>query len=403
MRLGAPVSISSASPPNAEAPHSLRGLVALLLLLALASFAAAVAARAIDTAVVSLVLAGACLARLTSAPSPATRNRTLARLAGATVNVVLLASTIAVSVAAAEYGTRWLFRDVTTTADFRGYFTTKWMRTQVHHNHYDYRGGEFDEVKPAGTFRVAVMGDSFTYGNGVREDERFSNLLGASLAARHVEVLNLGFPGNNWPEHVRTLERRVLRLRPDFVLLQWGTNDIELDEHVAGRPKTPPLIADRDWHEWLYARSALYTMLNAQWVRWQIRRTMGDAYDRYLVRLYGDPASEGARRAEALMRRFLDLCRERGIGVGLVLFPDAAVSLGTDYPYQFMHDRVTAICRDTGTTCVDLLPAYRTVPDRFRLWVTPLDAHPSALANRLAADAILAAFAASWTVQPPVE
>lgn len=389
-------------PPHAQA-HSLRAPVAICALFALVSAAFAVAGRDSLVTLVSLVLAGACLARLTSPPAPATRSRAVALVAGAAVNAVLLAATVVGSIATAEYGTRWLFRDVTTTADFRGYFTTKWMRTQVRHNHYDYRGAEFEEVKPPGVYRVAVMGDSFTYGNGVREDQRFSNLLGTALADRHVEVLNFGFPGNNWPEHVRTLERRVLRLRPDFVLLQWGTNDIELDEHVAGRPKTPPLIADRDWHEWLYARSALYTMLNAQWVRWQIRKTMGDSYDHYLVRLYGDPASEGARRAETLMRRFLELCRERGVSVGLVLFPDAAVSLGPDYPYQFMHDRVAAVCREGGITCIDLLPEYRKVADRFSLWVTPLDAHPSALANRMAADAILATFAPGWKAVPPVE
>lgn len=392
--------MSSDVPPPA-ASHSLRGLVAVLCLLALASMAGAIAMRAPDLALLSLVLAVACLARLTSTPSPGTGSRAVAMAVGAAVNAILLVTTLTGSLAAAEYGTRWLFRDVTTTADFRGYFTTKWMRTQVRHNHYDYRGAEFEEVKPAGVYRVAVLGDSFTYGNGLREDDRFSNLVGAALRDRQVEVLNFGFPGNNWPEHVRTLEKRVLRLRPDFVLLQWGTNDIELDEHVAGRPKTPPLIGDRDWHEWLYARSALYTMLNAQWVRWQIRKTMGDSYDHYLVRLYGDPASEGARRADTLMRRFLELCRERGIGVGLVLFPDAAVSLGPDYPYQFMHDRVAAICRETGVTCVDLLPAYRTVADRLSLWVTPLDAHPSPLANRLAASAILATFAPGWPATTP--
>jgi lysophospholipase L1-like esterase len=387
-------------PPHAQA-HSLRAPVAICALFALVSAAFALAARDPLMAVVSVVLGAASLARLSTAPPPATSSRLVARIAGATTNAVLLTTTLAGSIAAAEFGTRWLFRDVTTTADFRGYFTTKWMRTQVRHNHYDYRGGEFDEEKPAGVYRVAVMGDSFTYGNGVREDQRFSNLVGAALADRHVEVLNFGFPGNNWPEHVRTLERRVLRLRPDFVLLQWGTNDIELDEHVASRPKTPPLIADSDWHEWLYARSALYTMLNAQWVRWQIRAAMGDSYDHYLVRLYGDPASEGARRADAAMRRFLALARESGIGVGLVLFPDAAVSLGADYPYQFMHDRVAAVCRDEGITCADLLPEYRKIADRFTLWVTPLDAHPSPLANRLAADAVVTTFAPAWQGSSP--
>lgn len=382
--------------PSAPRVRSLRGAVALLAFVAAMSGAAGARQARWDIVGTSLVLAAASVARLRSHPPPATSNRLAGALAGAAVNAGVLAVAVGLSALAAEGAMRWVYRDVTSTADFRGYFTSKWMRAEVRHNHYDYRGPEFAEAKPDGVFRVAVLGDSFTYGNGLKQDERFSDLVGAAVRDRGIEVLNFGFPGNNWPEHVRTLERRVLRLRPDFVLLQWGINDVEMDEDVASRPMTPPLVTNRAWHEWLYARSALYTILNAQWIRLQLLRSMGDTYDRYMVRLYGDPASPGARRADTLMRRFLALARERGVAVGLVLFPEAAVDLGPGYAYQFLHDRVAAVCREEGLTCVDLLPAYRQVPDRMTLWVTPLDSHPSALANRLAADAVLSTFAPRW-------
>ena len=115
-----------ALPPPA---HSLRSLLVLLVLAALASLIAAVGAGAPVIAAVSLVLGGASLARLASPPPPATGVRVLAAAAGAAVNLVLLAGTLVGSVAAAEFATRWLYRDVTTTADFRGYFTTWWMRS----------------------------------------------------------------------------------------------------------------------------------------------------------------------------------------------------------------------------------------------------------------------------------
>jgi hypothetical protein len=96
------------------------------------------------------------------------------------------------------------------------------------------------------------------------------------------------------------------------------------------------------------------------------------------------------------MRRFLELCRSGGVGVGLVLFPDAAVSLGADYAYRFLHERTLATCAAEGVPCVDLLPRFAAVSDRFTLWASPLDAHPSVLANQIAADAILATFAPRW-------
>ena len=119
-----------------------------------------------------------------------------------------------------------------------------------------------------------------------------------------------------------------------------------------------------------------------------------------MMRLYGDPASNGAVQAEGLMRRFLGACRERNVGVGLVLVPETAVGLGHDYPYRVLHDRVAAICQEEGITCPDLLPAYATVADRFALWVSPLDSHPSVLANRMIADVVLSTFASSWRAAP---
>lgn len=390
-----------AGPSHPDPAPDVRAVVGLLVVVGLVSAVAAAVLRDGPIVGTSLVLVGASVLRLRRTPPPTIRSVAVRRLAAGLVNAALTLVTVGTSVAAAEGVMRWVYRDVTTTADFRGYFTTRWMRTQVRHNHYDYRGAEFDEIKAPGTYRVAVMGDSFTYGNGVAEDQRFSNLLAAALHDRDIEVLNFGFPGNNWPEHVKTLERRVLRLRPDFVLLQWGTNDVELGRDVAGRPRIPPLVRNRAWHEWLYSQSALYTMLNAQWIRLQLTRAMGDTYPGYMRRLYADPASDGAVQAAALMRRFIELCVSRGVGVGLVLFPDAAVSFGDDYPYRFLHDRVLAICAEKGIQCLDLLPVLARVPDRRTLWVTPLDSHPSPLANRIAADEIRRAFGPAWGARVP--
>ncbi len=242
------------------------------------SIAAAIALRDWPVAAVSAALLAASMTRLVRPPAPVARHAAARALAAGAVNGAVLVATLGLSLLAAEGVTRWIYRSVTTTADFRGYFTTKWMRTQVRHNHYDYRGGEFDEVTPAGTYRVAVMGDSFTYGNGVPEDRALQRLGRRGRARPRHRGAQFRLSRQQLAEHVKTLERRVLRLRPDFVLLQWGTNDVELDRDVAGRPLVPPLIGRRDWHEALYRHSALYTLLNAQWIRLQLTRQMGDTY-----------------------------------------------------------------------------------------------------------------------------
>ena len=65
-------------------------------------------------------------------------------------------------------------------------------------------------------------------------------------------------------------------------------------------------------------------------------------------------------------------------------------------PRRFLHERVLATCAEQQVSCIDLLPEFARVKDRLSLWVTPLDAHPSILANRIAADAVLATAAQQW-------
>jgi len=319
----------------------------------------------------------------------------LRRLTSAFVNLLVLVVSLAISVIGGEAATRWIYRDLTTTSDFHGFFTQRWLRSAVQHNHYGFRGPEFDEIKPAGVYRVAVLGDSFTYGNGVAEQDRFSDRLGAALEPRHIQVLNFGFPGNNWPDNVMTLERRVLRLKPDFVLLQWGTNDIEVETAAAPRPEITPLAVNRNLHEWLYARSALYSMLNSEWIQYRLRQHMGDSYEDYMRRLYGDPNSMGSRKADEWIQRLFDDCRRAHVPLAIVMFPHFTETLA-DYPLEFLHVRMRQQCEQAGVPYIDLLDRYRQVQDTKTLWASPLDQHPNALANRIAADEILAALAPIW-------
>jgi hypothetical protein len=98
----------------------------------------------------------------------------------------------------------------------------------------------------------------------------------------------------------------------------------------------------------------------------------------------------------AAMQRIIALCRARGVPVGFVLFPDSGYDLGPDYPFTYLHERVLDLCRSEHLACVDLRPEFAQVKDRRALWVNPLDHHPSAQANMIAAVTILQAFGDVW-------
>src|SRR5207248_3815155 len=122
-----------------------------------------------------------------------------------------------------ELGTRYVFRDVYSSADGRTFFAHR-GGPPIRGNALGFREREIGP-HTAGRYRIAIIGDSFTFGQGIEERERFSNVLETLLGPKY-EVLNFGTPGNDLPEHVQVLER-ALQVAPDFVLLQLYINDFE--------------------------------------------------------------------------------------------------------------------------------------------------------------------------------
>ena len=100
-------------------------------------------------------------------------------------------------------------------------------------NHLGLRGRETTVEKPPGTRRIVMLGDSFTMGKGVEDDETFSVLveraLQASLAAcggGSVEVLNGGVDSYAPILSYLQLERDLARLAPDLVVLNVDNSDL---------------------------------------------------------------------------------------------------------------------------------------------------------------------------------
>jgi hypothetical protein len=79
--------------------------------------------------------------------------------------------------------------------------------------------------KALGVTRVAVLGDSFVFGSGVKQGEPVTRRL-AALLGPSFEVINLGVPGYGTDQALLTLRRWGRRLSPDVVLLGFFWNDV---------------------------------------------------------------------------------------------------------------------------------------------------------------------------------
>ena len=80
--------------------------------------------------------------------------------------------------------------------------------------------------KQAKVFRVLVVGDSLTYGQGVDEQLIYSSLLQRELEKRFdIEILNLGVLGRQSEDILRAVQEFVPQLQPDLVVYGICQND----------------------------------------------------------------------------------------------------------------------------------------------------------------------------------
>jgi lysophospholipase L1-like esterase len=296
----------------------------------------------------------------------------------------------ALMLVASEYALRYWYRHVRSSGNARDYFAQA-NPPAVLVNKYGYRDREVGPKDP-NRYRIAVIGDSFTWGQGIEARERFTNLIEDALGPRY-EVLNLGIPAHDMPQHLEVLDQ-ALTAQPDFILLQLFINDFETAE--MHRPHPHPLVSDTvaRWGR----SSVLYDLINGQWVRFQEATGLSERYVHYLDRNLRDPDAPNARIAFGMLRQFLEKAKAAHVPAGIVLFPmtDAMGPHGSNYPVGFVHDRVKQIAAGENVPYLDLLPAFSSYADPTSLWVSPFDAHPNAVANQRAAQEILYSFSGAW-------
>ncbi len=251
----------------------------------------------------------------------------------------------------------------------------------------DFRDRGEPGPKPAGTFRVLAVGDSFTWGGGVHARDAWPDRLGDALTGRTqpVEVVNWSRPGWNTAEEWRATGGALDDLDPDLVLLGFCLNDPEGSgrerraAHQAFDAAKPPLL--------LRPLITASRVAGLFWSRWgALRRTR--AVHEYHRSLYeAGPHLDACTEA---LHRFKRWGHHRQVPTLLVVMPIFGADLGPGYPYTEIHRRIDELAAGTDLEVLDLLPVYRGLAGSRLAVDPPVDPHPNELAHRIAADSVLA-------------
>lgn len=261
-------------------------------------------------------------------------------------------------------------------------------------NSLSLRDRDYALAKPPGKKRILILGDSFTYGMGVPNDEnifpeiieRRLNALELNTAPDGVEVLNAGLPATLTEHWVDLLEKTAAEFQPDVVLvvffLRDGTRVMFIPEFFM---KIRADIVARNerssWYQRLYSFRLLRDALD--------RRDISRIYtQRFLNAYFGnDGETREWQVAQGNLLRLRDLARSHSADMGLVIFP-VLVQLTDAYPFQPICDLLADFCEVNDIPVHDLMDAFRG-RNASQLWVSPWDQHPNPRGHALVAESLM--------------
>lgn len=291
-----------------------------------------------------------------------------------------------------------------------GFFSLPEFEHSVRTNSIGLRGPEV-APKAAGSFRILSLGDSFTFGWGVKEQDAYVRLVEKLLRERgskQVSVLNAGTPGYGTANEVAYLETYGFALRPDLVTISVTKGD-ELDTIKSGLfelrsgevVRAGPLkrgklsgLQDAINYSWPYRFLAQHSHLlsflryNLQVAlsAWRVKaaqrkqaaqnakqqpalpaKNVGPA-----SKFSGNVPDPARELTYALLGRARDLAGRSGVNLLVILRPGADVGV-LDY------------CLRNGIPVLDLSPVFKEAGDGYYY---PKDGHWTEKGHALAARAI---------------
>lgn len=265
--------------------------------------------------------------------------------------------------------------------------TKRWKMIYPKLNSWYCRDDEWVQHKPSDVYRIAFVGDSFTYGWGINdENDRFTNLIQQKFNVRSnrvVEVMNVAWVDWDTQNEWQASQDIIQQYDVDEIVLCYLPNDIDKriptneNENYRKPPTSRWFNTDSSFLlDYLYYRVYAPRMLPIR------------SYSDWLWSGYMN--EEVWKQHQADLTKIIDLCRNQKVILRAALLPLIKTS-GGQYQPEVIHSRVTHFFEEHQVPTVDLLPAIQGV-DTTDLVVNAHDPHPNEWANKLFAEMIWSAF-----------
>ena len=224
----------------------------------------------------------------------------------------------------------------------------------------------YEEHKDSGVFRIAILGDSFVWGDGLPPDSSWSHQLELLLRKRgSFEVLHWGKNGWNTKDQIEFYLSAGREYRPDLLILGYVDNDPDMGRFTHMDPNF------RSNYRFLYkiwpagADKLLVSMYSS-------------SYNRWLKRLHSE---ENIGIYKEMLSSFKDSLLVDSIDWFIVQTPACLGSNCEKY-----YKSVQPLYEELEIDYLDLYPACNKELDTFsrvELMANPVNFHPGTIMTRL--------------------
>lgn len=238
--------------------------------------------------------------------------------------------------------------------------------------------------KPSGTFRIAVVGDSFTFGPNMQFydtfPKRMERMLNLNTKPQKIEVMNYGFSGYNTQGEVAVVSDAI-RNHSDLVVLEITLNDAE--PHPLSKEEKAQLF------DAPYLRSPFFQYWQS--LGFILGRIHNSVTHKNFIRYHSEffEKQPTAKIFADSLKQIATLCSGSGTKVAAMIFPLFDFRMDEHYPFTKTHQIIGERLNDASIPYLDLSSAYTNIPPD-RLQVIPgVDSHPNEIAHRIAAERLI--------------
>ncbi len=244
----------------------------------------------------------------------------------------------------------------------------------IESNQFGMRDRDYEKAKPAGTYRIVLVGASHDQGTGVPENQTYENLVEDRLNKElpdsrysHYEILNMSVGGYGILQRLLRLEQDGFAFQPDAAILSVAAADQQfLIEHLrkALNQGIEPPPEYRDIFDQVIHQAGVHKNMPDMMIERRLQPYVGEVY-------------------AWTFHRFAKVCADRGVRP-LIIYRPAPVDLDGLEPTG--RSEITRLAKDAGLQMIDLSPAFDSVTNRDTLMIANWDQHTTALGHKLLAE-----------------